>query len=81
MDQSPQCSPRRNAGSPLFNDGAGSGEGEIRRYVLENDLVEAIIGLPTDMFYHIGMSSGLQATGTTLRGSLPIAGRCVRSAV
>jgi type I restriction enzyme M protein len=30
--------------------GAGSGESEIRRYVLENDLVEAIIGLPTDMF-------------------------------
>ena len=37
-------------GSPLFTGGAGSGESEIRRYVLENDLVEAIIGLPTDMF-------------------------------
>jgi len=36
-------------GSPLFTGGAGSGESEIRRYVLENDLVEAIIGLPTDM--------------------------------
>ena len=33
-------------GSPLFTGGAGSGESEIRRYVLENDLVEAIIGLP-----------------------------------
>jgi hypothetical protein len=32
--------------SPLFTGGAGSWEGEIRRYVLENDLVEAIIGLP-----------------------------------
>jgi type I restriction enzyme M protein len=39
-------------GSPLFTGGAGSGESEIRRYVLENDLVEAIIGLPTDMFYN-----------------------------
>ncbi len=39
-------------GSPLFSGGAGSGESEIRRYVLENDLVEAIIGLPTDMFYN-----------------------------
>ena len=35
-------------GSPLFTGGAGSGESEIRRYVLENDLVEAIIGLPTE---------------------------------
>ena len=37
--------------------GAGSGESEIRRYVLENDLVEAIIGLPTDMFYNTGIST------------------------
>jgi type I restriction enzyme M protein len=35
-------------GSPLFTGGAGSGESEIRRYVLENDLLEAIVGLPTD---------------------------------
>lgn len=42
-------------GSPLFTGGAGSGESEIRRYVLENDLVEAIIGLPTDMFYNTGI--------------------------
>jgi type I restriction enzyme M protein len=44
-------------GSPLFAGGAGSGESEIRRYVLENDLVEAIIGLPTDMFYNTGIST------------------------
>jgi type I restriction enzyme M protein len=44
-------------GSPLFSGGAGSGESEIRRYVLENDLVEAIIGLPTDMFYNTGIST------------------------
>jgi type I restriction enzyme M protein len=44
-------------GSPLFTGGAGSGESEIRRYVLEHDLVEAIIGLPTDMFYNTGIST------------------------
>jgi type I restriction enzyme M protein len=44
-------------GSPLFTGGAGSGESEIRRYVLENDLVEAIIGLPTDLFYNTGIST------------------------
>lgn len=44
-------------GSPLFTGGAGSGESEIRLYVLENDLVEAIVGLPTDMFYNTGIST------------------------
>jgi type I restriction enzyme M protein len=44
-------------GSPLYTGGAGSGESEIRRYVLENDLVEAIIGLPTDMFYNTGIAT------------------------
>ena len=44
-------------GSPLFTGGAGSGESEIRRHVLENDLVEAIVGLPTDMFYNTGIST------------------------
>jgi type I restriction enzyme M protein len=41
----------------LFTGGAGAGESEIRRYVLENDLVEAIVALPTDMFYNTGISS------------------------
>ncbi|RWD02067.1 MAG: SAM-dependent DNA methyltransferase [Mesorhizobium sp.] len=44
-------------GSPLFTGGAGSGESEIRRYVLENDLVEAIVALPTDLFYNTGIST------------------------
>lgn len=44
-------------GSPLFTGAAGSGESEIRRHVLENDLLEAIIGLPTDMFYNTGIST------------------------
>lgn len=43
--------------SPLFTGGAGSGESEIRRYVLENDLVEAIVGLPNDMFYNTGIGT------------------------
>ena len=44
-------------GSPLFTGGAGSGESEIRRHILENDLLEAIVGLPTDMFYNTGIST------------------------
>ena len=44
-------------GSPLFTGGAGSGESEIRRYLLQNDLVEAIIALPTDMFYNTGIAT------------------------
>lgn len=44
-------------GSPLFTGGAGSGESEIRRYLLQNDLVETIVALPTDMFYNTGIST------------------------
>lgn len=44
-------------GSPLFTGGAGSGESEIRRYLLQNDLVEAIAALPTDMFYNTGIAT------------------------
>jgi type I restriction enzyme M protein len=44
-------------GSPLFTGAAGSGESEIRRYVLENDLLEAIVALPTDMFYNTGIAT------------------------
>ena len=44
-------------GSPLFTGGAGSGASEIRRYLLENDLVEAIVALPTDMFFNTGIST------------------------
>lgn len=39
-------------GSPLFSGGTSSGESQIRRWLLENDLVEAIIGMPTDLFYN-----------------------------
>ncbi|MGM0984371.1 MAG: type I restriction-modification system subunit M [Pseudomonadota bacterium] len=44
-------------GSPLFTGGAGSGESEIRRYLLQHDLVEAIVGLPTDLFYNTGIAT------------------------
>lgn len=44
-------------GSPLFSGSAGSGESEIRRYIIENDWLEAIIQLPTDLFYNTGIST------------------------
>lgn len=44
-------------GSPLFTGGAGSGESEIRKYIIENDLLETIVALPTDMFYNTGIST------------------------
>lgn len=44
-------------GSPLFSGGAGSGESEIRRFLLQNDLIEAIVALPTDMFYNTGIAT------------------------
>lgn len=44
-------------GSPLFSGGAGGGESNIRKWLLDNDLVETIIGLPKDMFYNTGIST------------------------
>lgn len=44
-------------GSPLFTGSAGSGESEIRRYILEADLLEAIVALPNDMFYNTGIAT------------------------
>tara|TARA_R100000935_G_scaffold24727_1_gene44340 strand:+ start:2838 stop:4931 length:2094 start_codon:yes stop_codon:yes gene_type:complete len=44
-------------GSPLFTGGSGSGESEIRRWLMEDDLVEAIIALPTDIFYNTGIQT------------------------
>lgn len=44
-------------GSPLFSGGTASGESQIRRYLLENDLIEAIIALPTDLFYNTGIAT------------------------
>jgi type I restriction enzyme M protein len=44
-------------GSPLFTGDAGSGESEIRRWIIESDWLEAIIALPLDMFYNTGIAT------------------------
>lgn len=44
-------------GSPLFSGDAGSGESEIRRYILENDWLETIVALPTELFYNTGIAT------------------------
>src|SRR4029077_12544479 len=44
-------------GSPLFTGDAGSGESEIRRYILEHDLLEALIALPEQLFYNTGIAT------------------------
>ena len=44
-------------GSPLFTGGAGSGESNIRKWIIENDWLEAIVALPTDMFYNTGIAT------------------------
>jgi type I restriction enzyme M protein len=45
------------SGSPLFTGGAGSGEGDIRKWIIENDWLEAIIALPEQMFYNTGIGT------------------------
>ena len=45
------------SGSPLFTGGAGSGESDIRRWIIENDWLEAIIALPEQMFYNTGIGT------------------------
>lgn len=44
-------------GSPLFTGAAGSGESEIRRYLLQNDLVDAIVAMPNDFFFNTGIAT------------------------
>ena len=46
-------------GSPLFTGGAGSGESEIRKWIIENDWLEAIVALPDQLFYNTGISTYL----------------------
>lgn len=46
-------------GSPLFSGGAGSGESNIRKWIIENDMLEAIIALPDQLFYNTGISTYL----------------------
>jgi type I restriction enzyme M protein len=45
------------SGSPLFSGGAGSGESEVRRWILENDMLEGIVALPDQLFYNTGIST------------------------
>lgn len=45
------------SGSPMFTGGAGSGESEVRRWILENDWLEAIVALPESMFYNTGIGT------------------------
>lgn len=45
------------SGSPLFSGGAGSGPSEIRRWIIENDWLEAIVGLPDQLFYNTGINA------------------------
>ena len=44
-------------GSPLFTGGSGSGESNIRKWIIENDWLETLVALPTDMFYNTGIST------------------------
>src|ERR1035437_7056679 len=44
-------------GSPLFTGDAGSGESEIRRWIIENDWLEAVVALPDQLFYNTGIST------------------------
>jgi type I restriction enzyme M protein len=45
------------SGSPLFSGAAGSGESEIRRWIIENDMLEAVVGLPDQLFYNTGIGT------------------------
>lgn len=55
------------SGSPLFNGAAGSGESEIRRHLLENDLVEAIVALPPGIFTNTGIGTYIWILDNTKR--------------
>lgn len=56
-------------GSPLFTGDAGSGPSEIRRYILENDLLEAIIALPNDIFYNTGITTYIWVLSNKKKGT------------
>lgn len=56
-------------GSPLFTGDAGSGPSEIRKYLLENDLLEAIIALPNDIFYNTGIATYIWVLSNKKKGT------------
>jgi type I restriction enzyme M protein len=55
LDREKGCACIISNGSPLFSGGTSSGESQIRRWLLENDRIEAIVGLPGDLFYNTGI--------------------------
>lgn len=57
-------------GSPLFTGDAGSGPSEIRKYILENDLLEAIIALPNDIFYNTGIATYIWVLSNKKKGTI-----------
>lgn len=64
-------------GSPLFTGDAGSGPSDIRKYILENDLLEAIVALPNDIFYNTGIATYIwvlsnKKTGTRREGKVQL---------
>ncbi len=64
-------------GSPLFTGDAGSGPSDIRKYILENDLLEAIIALPNDIFYNTGIATYIwvlsnKKSGTVREGKVQL---------
>ena len=56
-------------GSPLFTGDAGSGPSDIRKYILENDLLEAIIALPNDIFYNTGIATYIWVLSNKKKGT------------
>ena len=57
-------------GSPLFTGDSGSGPSEIRRYILENDLLEAIVALPNDIFYNTGIATYIWVLSNKKQGTI-----------
>lgn len=57
-------------GSPLFTGDAGSGPSEIRRYILENDLLEAVVALPNDIFYNTGIATYIWVLSNKKQGTI-----------
>lgn len=57
-------------GSPLFTGDAGSGPSEIRKYLIENDMLEAIIALPNDLFYNTGIATYIWVISNKKAGTL-----------
>ena len=69
IEQGGSCIAIIHNGSPLFTGDAGSGPSEIRKYILENDLLEAIIALPNDIFYNTGIATYIWVLSNKKQGT------------